>query len=137
MNEKIDIIKKWIEKADHDLGTAKITFVHAPQFKDTICFHCQQAVEKYIKAHLIFSDIEFQFKHDLIYLLELLATKNEISLDYYDKASYLQDFAVEIRYPNDTEEMNLSEVQIAIDYAADFRLLMLNRMNIDIPFDNV
>jgi hypothetical protein len=27
MIEKIEIVKKWIEKGDHDLGTAQITFL--------------------------------------------------------------------------------------------------------------
>lgn len=53
MNERIDDIQAWIEKADHDLGTAKIVFMHIPEYYDIIAFHCQQAVEKYIKALLI------------------------------------------------------------------------------------
>jgi HEPN domain-containing protein len=40
----------WIAKADHDLGTAMITFLHIPDFYDTVTFHCQQAVEKYLKS---------------------------------------------------------------------------------------
>jgi hypothetical protein len=30
MNEKIDNIRLWIEKADHDLGTAQLTYLHIP-----------------------------------------------------------------------------------------------------------
>lgn len=50
MNEPIEEIKEWIEKAYHDLGSAKIIYLHLPEYFDTIAFHCQQAVEKYIKA---------------------------------------------------------------------------------------
>ena len=57
-SNKSDIIP-WITKADHDLGTAVLTFLHIPDYKDTVTFHCQQAVEKYLKAYLIFLDIEF------------------------------------------------------------------------------
>ena len=59
MNTKIDTIKKWIEKADHDLGTAILTFTYIAQYRDTIAFHCQQATEKYLKSYLIYLDIEF------------------------------------------------------------------------------
>ena len=51
------IIKAWIEKADHDLGSAKVIYQHLPEYFDMISFHCQQAAEKYIKAALVFYGI--------------------------------------------------------------------------------
>lgn len=57
MNEKLKVIKSWVEKGDHDLGTTKITYLHIPKYRDTIVFHCQQAVEKYLKSYLIFQEI--------------------------------------------------------------------------------
>ena len=36
MNEKIEIIKKWFEKADHDLDTAQLIYLHIPEYRDTI-----------------------------------------------------------------------------------------------------
>ncbi len=67
MSEKtIEIVKQWIIKGDHDLGTAKVTFLHIPEYLDTITFHCQQAVEKYFKAYLIYNSVQFRFTHDLI-----------------------------------------------------------------------
>jgi HEPN domain-containing protein len=59
MSEKIDIVKQWIEKADHDLGTAQVTYLYLPKYRDTIAFHCQQAAEKYLKGFLLFLDISF------------------------------------------------------------------------------
>jgi hypothetical protein len=50
MNEKTETIKKWFEKADHDLGTAQLTFLHIPEYRDAISFHCQQAVEKVFES---------------------------------------------------------------------------------------
>jgi HEPN domain-containing protein len=49
MNYRIKDIKQWIIKGDHDFGTAKVTYLHIPEYFDTITFHCQQAVEKYLK----------------------------------------------------------------------------------------
>ncbi len=60
MNAQIEEIRESIEKADHDLGSAKIIFLHLPDYFDTIAFHCQQAVEKYIKAVLIHYKIHFR-----------------------------------------------------------------------------
>ena len=61
MSADLKHIKDWIDKADHDLGSAKIIFIHIPEYFDTIAFHCQQAVEKYIKSALIFYEIEFTY----------------------------------------------------------------------------
>ena len=57
MNDQSDYILEWINKADHDLGSAKIIYLHLPDYSDTIAFHCQQAGEKYIKAILVFEEI--------------------------------------------------------------------------------
>mgnify|MGYP000307964815 CR=1 FL=1 len=38
-------------------------------YTSTICFHAQQAVEKYLKAFLILHDIDFPRTHDVDYLL--------------------------------------------------------------------
>ena len=46
MSIPLDEIKKWVTKGDHDLGTAKVTFQHIPEYLDTVTFHCQQAAEK-------------------------------------------------------------------------------------------
>jgi len=102
MNEQVNEIKQWINKGDHDLGTAKITFLHVPEYLDTVTFHCQQAVEKYFKAYLIFQDTAFLFSHDLIYLLDLIAQKDMDFKRYYDAISELQGYAVEVGYPNET-----------------------------------
>jgi len=94
MSEKIETIKKWVVIADQDLGTAIIICAQIPKYKETIAFHCQQAVEKYLKAFLIFLDIEFKRSHDLVYLLGLISDKVEISDALFDKINILKSFAV-------------------------------------------
>jgi HEPN domain-containing protein len=117
------IVNTWIEKADHDLGSAKLLFQHLPGYFDTIAFHCQQAVEKYIKASLIYLEIEFQRSHDLPYLLEILSRKVEIKPEIFDKAILLNGFSVEIRYPNQIIHLTEDELKYAISIADDFRQL--------------
>lgn len=69
----LDIVKNWIESGDHDLGSAHLIFQHIPKYRDTIAFHCQQAVEKYLKGYLFFLGIAFRRSHDLNYLLSLIS----------------------------------------------------------------
>jgi HEPN domain-containing protein len=130
MSEQIEIIREWIEKADHDLGSAKIIYLHLPDYFDTIAFHCQQAVEKYLKALLTFYDIEFLRTHDLIYLLELLSRKIEIDDSKFKKAFALNSFSVQIRYPNKIVKMAKEEIESAIEISQEFRSFVIEIIDI-------
>jgi len=52
MNKKHSLIKEWLRKAEHDMGMADLAINNKPEYTDSICFHCQQAAEKYLKAYL-------------------------------------------------------------------------------------
>jgi len=121
MNDRSDQVIAWFNKADHDLGSAKIIYLHLPDYFDTIAFHCQQAVEKYIKALLIYRNIEFERSHDLVYLLEILSVDIEISNEKFQKAVLLNGFSVQIRYPNNTVHLTKEELEEAIAIAQEFR----------------
>jgi len=130
MNANDDHIKEWMNKADHDLGSAKLIFLHIPDYIDTIAFHCQQAVEKYIKALLVYFEIDFQRSHNLIYLLDLLTKKLEVSEDRYEKAILLNGFSVQIRYPDKTIYLSKEELATAIEIAQDFRVFAIDLIRI-------
>ncbi len=121
MNEQIEDIKDWIEKADHDLGSAKIIYLHLPDYFDTIAFHCQQAVEKYLKALLVYYHIEFSRSHDLVYLLELLTNKVDIDDSKFGKAFSLNNVGVQIRYPNKIINLTKEEIESALEISQEFR----------------
>lgn len=125
MSAPIEIVKAWIDKADHDLGSAKIIFLHIPEYFDTIAFHCQQATEKYIKAILIYKEIDFDRSHDLFYLLELLSVDITVPEDKFRKAQLINGFSVQIRYPNKIAHMSKEELEEAINIAQEFRNYVL------------
>jgi len=130
MSEQIELVKEWIEKADHDLGSAKIIYLHLPDYFDTIAFHCQQAVEKYIKAILVFKKIEFQRSHDLVYLLELLSHDFEIDEIKFKKAFTLNSFGVQIRYPNKIIKLTKEELESAIHISEEFRAFSVDSIGL-------
>ena len=37
-----ELIQRWIDKADRDLSTAKLIYLHLPDYYEMIAFHCQQ-----------------------------------------------------------------------------------------------
>jgi HEPN domain-containing protein len=79
MDKKELIIAVWIKKAEHDLGMAKLAIEYQPDFRDFICFHCQQAAKKYLKAYLVYLDIIFKKTHSLDYLLDLISERETVS----------------------------------------------------------
>lgn len=44
----LEIVKEWIKKADEDFDFAEVVLEHKA-FYPQICFHFQQAAEKYLK----------------------------------------------------------------------------------------
>ncbi len=62
--------KEWIKKADNDFLVAKRESGFDSPVYDAICFHCQQAVEKYLKAALQEKEIYFEKLMTLIFCLK-------------------------------------------------------------------
>jgi len=100
MNESDKLVELWIQKAEHDLGTAILIFNNIPDYYDTLGFHCQQAVEKFLKAYLTKNSIEFKPRHNLSYLLDLISQFEVIDDNMYNKTDKLEQYAVELRYPD-------------------------------------
>ena len=66
-NEVIDdLITKWINIADRDLLAAEQGLKVYPVLAEIVCFHCQQAAEKYLKAYLVKHQVEFQKTHNIM-----------------------------------------------------------------------
>jgi len=137
MSEPTNEIIQWVIKGDHDLGTAKITFRHIPEYLDTVIFHCQQATEKYRKAFLIYQSISFRFSHDLVYLLDLIIQKDSDFNKYYDAVSELQGYAIEIRYPNETIFLSKEIVEKGIKIAKEIREIVTEKMNISPNYNEI
>jgi HEPN domain-containing protein len=113
--------KEWYDMATIDLGVAKhLRNTYYPQPLEIICYHCQQAAEKAIKALIIYYGAEGGMPklHDLSFLLNQIKNKVEIQEKYYDYADTLSPYGVAVRYPN---ELYLEErhVEEAIKYAEE------------------
>ena len=53
-------LKEWLEKAEEDFEAAKTIMKRRRRpLPSIVCFHCQQAAEKYLKALLIFMKLHF------------------------------------------------------------------------------
>ena len=62
-------IKSWLNKAEHDLLSAQRLLEIEPMILDNACFHCQQSIEKCLKAFLIYHGRDIERTHNVIFLL--------------------------------------------------------------------
>lgn len=113
---KIDKIKEWIRFAEMDRDTVNILNKQIKKPYEIICYHCQQSVEKYLKACLIFYGYSVYKSHDLLELNELCAKSNSNFINIRKECSQLSDYAVETRYPFHTFDITEIEVKNAIKY---------------------
>lgn len=129
MNKKGSIVSEWLTKAEHDLGMAKLAIDYKPEYKDQICFHSQQAAEKYLKAYFVLRDITFKKTHSLAYLLDLLGEFETIPDKIYRAAEILEDYGVEVRYPGDWVELNEDDIKEAYQGALDIKEFVILKVN--------
>ncbi len=65
----VDFIKQWLFKANEDLLVVDRLTEYEIIATSSVCFHCQQAVEKFLKAFLIANGVEIKKTHNIEYLL--------------------------------------------------------------------
>ena len=114
-------IRRWVEKAEHDLRNAEHVLTLAEDCPtDTVCFHCHQCAEKYLKALLVAHGIAFPRTHDLVVLFNL--STGYFALNFSLSAIQpLNRYAVEARYPGDWDPISRQEAGDAVRMAKTVR----------------
>ena len=63
-NPLITLVREWFSKAENDLKNASLALAAGADCPtDTVCFHAQQCVEKYLEALLVFRAVPFPRTH--------------------------------------------------------------------------
>ncbi|HEX4964991.1 MAG TPA: HEPN domain-containing protein [Thermoanaerobaculia bacterium] len=116
----IAVCVEWLAKADNDLTTAAHTLKLGKSCPtDTVCFHAQQCVEKYLKAILVLEGIDFPKTHDLETLLARIPLGLRPELSSEEQAG-LTEYATVARYPG-WEELSLAAARHAVALARRVR----------------
>ena len=95
----IEIIEDWIKNGDEDFEFAAQNLKEGKPFYAQICFHFQQAAEKYLKGFIVAYELEFRRIHDLPVLLGICSAQDSTLGELQDACEYLNAFYVETRYP--------------------------------------
>ena len=93
--------REWVRKAEGDVRATERLIGGTPPLRDQLCFHCQQAAEKYLKALLEELGLFIPKTHDLEDLLDLLLPRHPGLRQLRRSLRPLTPFAVAIRYPGD------------------------------------
>lgn len=75
------VVREWVAKAENDLKNAANTIKMGEECPtDTVCFHAQQCVEKYLKTLLVWKGIPFPKLHNISAVLALIPSDLQITL---------------------------------------------------------
>lgn len=106
----------WMSFAKSDLALARKG--NSPEVRrGALCYHCQQAAEKALKAVLLGHHVDFPPTHNLKKLLDLLPAPLSVPRAVADAAS-LSDYALKGRYPLDFLDVSQEDYRTALKLAA-------------------
>jgi HEPN domain-containing protein len=95
--------KEWISKAEGDFHDVLrgIRARRYPNF-DSVCFHAEQCIEKYLKARLVEAGRTFPKTHDLSRILDIATPLEPLWETWRADLNLLTNFAIEYRYPGES-----------------------------------
>jgi len=98
MENSVSNPQAWAFFADKDLALAEF-IAERPEFTGELAFHCQQAIEKYLKGYLAKFKIPFKKSHDLVELYHIAKGVKDWGIDEI-LLKDIRDLYVEFRYPS-------------------------------------
>ena len=109
--------EEWVKKAEDDyLAASSLDPKSTPT---AICFHCQQCVEKYLKAALAKHGAPTRKTHNLIVLNDLVAEQDPRFQEFPDQLGVLNPYSVIGRYPG--FEATADDARRALEVASSLR----------------
>lgn len=98
---KEDLSREWFEIAAEDYRSATQLDEHEPKSYRSICYHCEQAVEKALKGYLVYCGVDSVPRtHDLGELCRSCAFYEPKFAQYLEDCTELTLFSTQIRYPS-------------------------------------
>lgn len=119
--DKKDYVKIWIDKADGDLKVASREITAPDPVLEAVCFHLQQAVEKYIKAFLSIHLKDIRKTHNIFFLMEQCIKLDKDFKKFEKQFDLISECGVEIRYPDSFLNLEKQELLDIIPKVKEFR----------------
>ncbi|MDR4497214.1 MAG: HEPN domain-containing protein [Candidatus Scalindua sp.] len=123
-------IGEWLKFADENFAVAGHELERDDAACHTICFLCQEAAEKYLKAYLISKGWELKKTHDIVELLEYCSDYDDDFDQLVEAGRVLNDYVVEGRYPGNIsfETIEIVQAQEAYKLAENIKECVVARL---------
>jgi len=116
-----EYIAEWFQFGDMDLETAEYIQGKRPQPLEIICYHSQQAAEKYLKGYLLYKGVTDPPKiHDLVILNKKCLEYDERFNEIGRACDVLTRYGVQPRYPRELG-ITVNDTLKALEYARQIR----------------
>ena len=90
---------EWFERGDHEIETAQLLY-DEHGYTDSIAYHVQQAIEKYLKGYLVFKGQKPPWLHELDTLLNLVEKHaSDLYVPFIELCERATRYYIEDRYP--------------------------------------
>lgn len=126
---KLEFTREWVRKAEGDFNAATHLFDGGENYLFQTAFHAQQSAEKYLKAFLVWHQIEFPKTHDIAKLIALAAEVVSDLTEILAEANTLTPFGVDYRYPGDYPELTAGDAEAALVLATLVRDQIRDRLS--------
>lgn len=125
----MSVLDEWIEKAEAGYkGAVDLKRRRKDPLPDLVCYHCQQTVEKYLKAYLIAQSATPPPIHNLVTLLNLCLPHAPSLATLAADANLLNPYSVDIRYPGNSA--TLADAQDAMKAARCCRTALRKQLGL-------
>ena len=93
------VVEEWFAKAEEDYQFVSKYLPEENEFFAQLCFHCQQAAEKYFKTYIVAQKLPLRKTHDLKILTKLCVQGDTSFRQLGEEATLLNPYYVDTRYP--------------------------------------
>jgi HEPN domain-containing protein len=125
MNSDVKIsVRNWLARTADDWDAVEMLTRYPDCPRNVVCFHCQQNVEKLLKAFLTLHQIEFPKTHSLALLIESSVRMLPALAELLDESDNLTNHAVTSGYQDDFREASQSDMKQAIELTKRFNNLL-------------
>jgi len=128
MSPERELLEQWLERVRRDLRCAEVDLAAQPPLTEDACFHCQQAVEKALKAFLVYRGVEFEKTHDIDLILDLCTEADGAFEQLRDQATRLTVYAVRFRYPDVSPAPSAEQAAKELEVAKRVWRFVLDRL---------
>lgn len=133
-DDLLEAVRQWMLKAFSDWTAVEILTEDPRCPRSAACFHCQQYVEKLLKAYLTLNGVEAPRTHDLRLLITLCEPTLPSIAALKDRADELSIHGVQSRYPGamaDVSDRDLQRMLALVDDFVAVLLPALPKVNVD------